>query len=314
MEGAILVAAADPDPARLSKAARFYPLLKTFSGHHDLLAVVVAVVFAVPTSMQFAVAKYAILSGMDVLFEMPLCTSCAEGGELLRLARESNAILSWSGTSSSSFNPAIVLIRELVASGEIGQLRYITATRTNLGPVRADVNAVWDLASHDVAIFQWLIGQDVEDVTAVGASYLQPGVEDIALVTLRYPGNVLATIQCSWLDPKKVRRMTIVGSRRMITWDDLDLSHPLAVYEKGGDSRWETSDYGDFLRRIPLGRRCAPPESAARGALEKSGRRLPREAVRTGCAPRSDGAFGVDVVRVLEQIDARLRAGRTRAA
>jgi len=309
-EGVKLVAAADPDPARLAKAARFLPDLKTRASHHELLPEVDAVVIAVPTALHYEVAKDALLNGKHVLCEKPLCTSSTEGAELVRLAAERNLILMVGHIFL--FNPAIVFIRHFIKSGELGNLRYITATRTNLGPVRHDVNAVWDLASHDIAVFHWLIGQDVEEVTAVGASYLQPGVEDVATVSLRYPGNVLATIQCSWLDPKKVRRMTVVGSKRMITWDDLDLSHPLAVYEKGGDSRWETSDYGDFLRvslwegdvRLPKIQPEEPLKTQAMAFLD---------AIRTGQPPRSDGEFGTSVVRILERIEERLQPTRVPA-
>ena len=204
------------------------------------------------------------------------------------------------------FNPGLMHVHELVTSGALGQLRYMTSTRTNLGPVRSDVSAVWDLASHDIAIFNWLTGTEPMEISASGASYLQPGVEDVATITLRYPDHVFATSHCSWLDPRKVRRMTIVGSQRMVTWDDLNLSSPVAVYEKGGEGRWETSDYGDFLRislwegdvRLPKIPFDEPLKTEAATFLE---------AIRSGIVPRSDGAFGVGVVRVLEQIESRLR-------
>jgi predicted dehydrogenase len=306
LDGAVIAAAAESDATRREKIAKAHPNLQIFASHHELLASdkIDAVVVAVPTARHFTVASDALLAGRHVLCEKPLCTSVSDGEELLRLAQEHGRTLMVGHIFL--FNPGLLHVHELVTSGALGQLRYMTAMRTNLGPVRSDVNAVWDLASHDIAIFNWLTGAEPGEVTAVGASYLQPGVEDMATITLRYPGNVLATSHCSWLDPRKVRRMTIVGSQRMITWDDLNLSSPVAVYEKGGEGRWETSDYGDFLRvslwegdvrlpKIPFGE---PLKAEAAAFLE---------AIRSGRAPRSDGEFGLSVVRVLEKIEARLR-------
>lgn len=306
LEGAAITAAAEPDPVRREKTARSHAGLQVFPSSAELLASrsVDAVVVAVPTAQHFGVARDALLAGCHVLCEKPLCTSSAEAAELVRLAHECRRVLMVGHIFL--FNPGLLHIRELLTSGELGELRYITATRTNLGPVRSDVNAVWDLASHDIAVFHWLTGSAPVEVSAVGASYLQPGVEDVATITLRYPGNVLATSHCSWLDPRKVRRMTIVGSQRMATWDDLNLSSPVAVYEKGGEGRWETSDYGDFLRvSLWEGDVCLPKIAPDEPLKAQTAEFL--SAIRVGRAPRSDAEFGARVVGVLEKIEACLR-------
>src|SRR5262249_449256 len=162
------------------------------------------------------------------------------------------------------------------------------AIRTNLGPVRSDVNAVYDLASHDIAVFNWLLNAEPVEVRSMAAAFLQPGIEDVAIVTMKYPGNVLASIQCSWLDPKKVRQMAIVGSKRMITWDDLALANPVAVYEKTVETNKEVTDYGEFLRlsmfdgdvRLPKVKTEEPLKAQAEAFLT---------AIRRGRLEKSDG-------------------------
>ena len=194
------------------------------------------------------------------------------------------------------FNPGIKKLKELIDSGEIGAVRSLSAVRTNLGPVRSDVNAAWDLASHDIAIFNWLLGTGPLELQAMGAAFLQPGIEDVVNITMRYSGNVLASVQCSWLDPKKVRQMTIVGSKRMMTWDDLDLANPVAIYEKTVETNSEVTGYGEFLRLSMLDGDVRLPKVEADEPLRAQDSAFVR-AIRDGTRPPSDGAFGVGVIR-----------------
>ncbi len=190
-------------------------------------------------------------------------------------------------------------------AGELGEIYYLTATRVNLGPVRSDVNAARDLASHDISIFNWLLGSEPDTASATGACYLQPGVEDVAIITLRYPRGVLAHIQASWLDPKKVRQITVVGDQRMLTWDDLQLATPIAIYDKGADIREGYKDYREFLQvslrdgdvRLPRVEPAEPLALQDRAFVDSIGK---------GTVARSDGRFAVGVVRALEAIDASL--------
>ena len=171
--------------------------------------------------------------------------------------------------------------------------------------MRSDVNAAWDLASHDIAVFNWLLGSEPIEVQAMGAAFLQPGIEDVVNITLRYPGNVLASIQCSWLDPKKVRQITLVGSKKMITWDDLALSNPVAIYEKAVETNVEATDYGQFLRLSMLDGDVHLPKVQSGEPLKAQDAAFVR-AVREGKATISDGAFALGVVRVLEKVQAAL--------
>jgi predicted dehydrogenase len=306
-----VVAAADQSPARIDRLRSVAPSASWYTSHEDLLAdpEVDAVVVATPTKTHYAVVDAALRAGKHVLCEKPLCTDSREGELLVALARSQGLILMVGHIFL--FNSGILKVKELISGGSIGSLRYISAVRTNLGPVRSDVNAAYDLASHDIAVFNWIIGSEPVEVQAMGAAFLQPGIEDVAVVTLRYPGNVLASIQCSWLDPKKVRQMTFVGSRKMVSWDDLALSNPVAVYDKSVETNREVSDYGEHLRLSMFDGDVHLPKVALDEPLKAQAIAF-QKAVREGRAERSGGEFAVGVVRVLSAIEKAL--GRPAAA
>lgn len=300
-----VVAVADVSEKRLTAVGDMFPHLRRFSGHDELLREggVDAVVVATPTKTHFAIVLDALNSGKHVLCEKPLCTDTAEGEQLVGLAYSKSLALMVGHIFL--FNAGILKVKELVDASEIGTIRSLSAIRTNLGPVRSDVNVAWDLASHDIGIFNWLLGTEPVEVQAMGAAFLRPGIQDVANITLRYPGNVLASIQCSWLDPKKVRHITIVGSKRMITWDDLALSNPVAVYEKTVETHREVSDYGDFLRLSMLDGDVRLPKVQGEEPLRAQDVAFLR-AVREGKVSNADGTFGNGVVRILEKVQAEL--------
>lgn len=263
-----------------------------------------AVVVATPTRTHGRLVRLALRNGKHVLCEKPLCTGVAEARILSALARESRRILMVGHVFL--FNPGVQKVRQLLQGGVLGRLRSISAVRTNLGPVRQDVNAAWDLASHDVAIFNWLLEAEPLKIQAMGACFLQKGVEDVVNISMRYPGNVLATIQCSWLDPKKVRQMTLVGSKTMVTWDDLSLSHPVMVHEKKAEADPVPGDYGQFLRISLLEGDVHLPRVPPGEPLRLQAEAFLR-ACRTGRTPFSGPEFSLGVVRTLGRIQACLK-------
>ena len=307
MKDCNVVAIADASEQRLAAVCDMFPHVQGFGDHHALLrdGGVDAIVVVTPTKTHFAVVRDALNAGKHVLCEKPLCTDAGEGEQLVALAKARSHVLMVGHIFL--FNPGLLKVKQLVDAGEVGSVRSLSAVRTNLGPVRSDVNAAWDLASHDIAVFNWLLGAEPVAVSAMGAAFLQPGVEDVAVITLKYPGNVLASIHCSWLDPKKVRQLTLVGSKRMITWDDLALSNPVAIYEKAVATKIESSDYGEFLRISMLDGDVHLPKVNADEPLRAQDGAFLR-AVREGKTPRSDGAFGLGVVRVLNRIEVCLRS------
>jgi predicted dehydrogenase len=303
-----VVAIADTNEKRLAAVGEMFPHVRRFKDHRVLLhdAGVDAVVVVTPTRTHFAIVSDALNAGKHVLCEKPLCTDPKEGEQLVALAKSKGLVLMVGHVFL--FNPGILKVKELVDAGEVGAVRSLSAIRTNLGPVRSDVNAAWDLASHDIAIFNWLLGSEPVEVQAMGAAFLQPGVEDVVNITMKYPGNVLACIQCSWLDPKKVRQITLVGSKRMITWDDLALSNPVAVYEKSVETNREVGDYGEFLRLSMLDGDVRLPKVKVEEPLKAQDAEFV-QAIRSQRAPSSDGAFAVGVVRALERVEKFLRSG-----
>jgi predicted dehydrogenase len=263
-----------------------------------------AVVVATPTANHYATVRAALLAGKHVLCEKPLCTTSAEARALVELADDRQLTLLTGHVFL--FNPSIVKIKEMADQGELGRLLYLSAVRTNLGPIRSDVNAALDLASHDVAVFNWIMGAEPVLVSATGGDFLQRAIHDVAFISLTYPQRQVASIHASWLNPKKVRQMTIVGSRRMVTWDDLELSTPVAIYDRGAEAATTSSDFGESLRismwdgdvRLPKIDPSEPLKVQCRYFLDG----IKNESLR-----RSDGQFSLGVVRVLEAVDESLR-------
>ena len=293
--------AADKESARLSRLRQMAPELLCFEDYRSLLAsdCVEAVVVATPTATHFEIVKQALLAGKHVLCEKPLCLLASEAEELVRLSQRGQRVLMVGHVFL--FNAGIVKLKELLGAGELGKPLHLSAVRTNLGPVRSDVNAAFDLASHDIAIFNWLLDAVPEHVQAMGAAFLQPGIEDVVTITLKYPGNIVGTIQVSWLHPKKIRQITLVGAKKMATWDDLDLGSPVAVYEKGVSVSQDITDYGEFLRLSMYEGDVHLPRVVPVEPLKTQAQCFLR-GIREGKLSHSDGSFAAGVVRVLERI------------
>jgi predicted dehydrogenase len=213
--------------AAANKDIRFTTDLDAMLASHDLDAVVIAT----PTATHFEVATKALEAGKHVLCEKPLTEKVDESVKLAELASEEGLVLSTGFVFL--FNPGIRRLKQFVSNRELGNIYYCSAVRTNLGPVRNDVNCVFDLASHDISIFNYLLNSVPETVSASGQAFLQPEVEDVAFITLKYPKNIVCSIRASWLDPRKVRQVTVVGDESMALWDDLGELGPVILYDAG---------------------------------------------------------------------------------
>ena len=238
----------DRDPVRLDAIRSEFPAVRIEEDSRYVLEneSIDAVVIATPTATHFELCRTAIQAGKHVLCEKPLCTTSQEAHALVELAKSSRRTLMTGHVFL--FNPGINKVKEIAESGELGTIQYLSAVRTNLGPIRSDVNAAYDLASHDISIFNWIVGDVPASVNAVGGAFLQRGIQDVVFVNLSYPDGQLASIHASWLNPKKVRQITVVGSQKMATWDDLQLGTPVAVYDRGANAATETPDFGEQLR------------------------------------------------------------------
>jgi len=223
---------ADPDISRLEAVKKSFPDIRAVEDYHKILACaeIDAVCVASPTNTHYHITKEALQSGKHVLCEKPLALCAKECGELASLAEAQKKQLMVGHIFI--FNHGIMKLKELIDSGELGHIQYAHSRRTNLGPFRYDVNALWDLAPHDISIFNYLFNGRPVDVSARGQKYLGNKLEDVAFVTLEYADRMMASLHVSWLDPKKVRQITVVGDKKMVVWDDLDDAGPVKIYDK----------------------------------------------------------------------------------
>jgi predicted dehydrogenase len=192
-----------------------------------------AVVVSTPAKTHFELAKQILEAGKHVLVEKPMARNCEEIYALSKLSKEKRRVAMAGFTFL--FNPAVRLIKKLIDDNELGQLRYLYSERVNLGRIRSDVDALWNLAPHDISIIQYWLG-DLEPVAVHrhGMSYVQQGIDDVVFLNITYPKGIMANIHVSWLDPQKIRRITVVGSRKMVVYDDI-AKKKVAIYDKGID-------------------------------------------------------------------------------
>jgi predicted dehydrogenase len=210
---------------------------------------VTAVIIATPAATHFELAKRALECGKHVLVEKPLATTVAEVDELARCAAQRGMVVMAGHTFI--YNPAVRYVKRLIDAGELGEVRYVYSQRLNLGRIRSDIDAMWNFAPHDISIIQyWLNDQEPTSVTRQGMDCIQPGVDDVVFVNLAYPNKVIANIHVSWLDPQKVRKMTVVGSRKMVVYDDV-ADDKIAIYDKGIDRKAVLGEHMDFDRPMP---------------------------------------------------------------
>lgn len=269
-----------------------------------------AVVLATPTNTHYQLVKRCLQAGKHVLVEKPLTTHSGEAEELTRLAGEAGRILMVGHVFE--YNASIRAVSDLIRSGELGDLHYMSFERTNLGPVRTDVSALWDLATHDVSIMCDFVGAAPIEVSARGQSYLNKGLDDVVFATFAFPGGIVAHLHASWLNPRKVRQITVVGSKKMVLWDDLDLRHPIRIYDKRVSLPPLSEITGSFLEYKTLvvdGGVSTPPVTSNEPLLSECRHFL--ECVRDLREPRSGGASGLRVVLALEAAERSMRSGST---
>jgi predicted dehydrogenase len=265
-----------------------------------------AVVIATPVYTHYALAKAALEAGKHVLVEKPLCRSAAECEELVDLARRQGKVLAVGHVFL--FNNAIRGVRNLIRAGDLGRIQYLFSTRTNLGPIRRDVNALWDLAAHDLSIFNYWLEADPIAVTARGQSYLNLDVEDVVIANFTYPRRVLASVHVSWLNPRKVREITVVGDHKMVVWNDMDLNEPVRIYNKSVNVEREpvySDSFGSFRMQIRTGDVVIPHISGPEPLAAECAHFL--DCIQGRAEPINSGLVGLRVVRALEAADQSMR-------
>jgi predicted dehydrogenase len=248
------------------------------------------------------VATRVLEAGKHCFVEKPLAQSVAEAERAVAAAAETGRILMVGHLLQ--YHPGVAKLKEIAGSGELGEIHYIYSNRLNLGQLRADENALWSLGAHDVSVVLHLADEEPSELDARGESYMRQGIEDVVFGYLRFPSGLAAHLHLSWLDPHKERRFTVVGSKRMATFDDMDIERKVTVYDKGFDE--DTASYGEYITRAgDIWSPRIPPKEPLRIECEHF-----VECVREGRTPLSDGHSGLRVVRVLEGLQARLDATR----
>jgi len=299
-----LTAVCDTDAKVRERVARQYPSALVTADLSALLQAVDAVIVASPAATHATVARQAIEAGKPVLVEKPFALSGRDAEAVAKLAEQRR--LPVLAGHLLVYHPAVEKLRELIQQGELGKLFYLYGLRVNLGQVRKDENALWSFGPHDVSVALYLLGEEPVRVAAHGKSYLQPAIEDVVFLTMEFASGVLAHVQMSWLDPHKERKLTVVGARKMVVFDDMEPREKLRIYDKGVDRPPEYGSFGEslavregdiFIPRIP----AVEPLAAelAHFVRVAQGRE----------APRASAADGVRVVRVLEAASRSLARG-----
>ena len=244
--GSILVAVADPDPSVAERVRAIAPTAQTVRDPDQLLAdaSIDAVVLATPATTHAALARSALAAGKHVLVEKPLAMNLPDANAIAAAARNHGRVAMVGHLMVH--HPAVVRLRELLHSGALGELHYLHSTRVNLGRIRSDENALWSFGPHDLSMIDYLLERSPATVAARGQCVLQPGVEDVVFLTLRYASGEIAHIHLSWLSPRKERRLTLVCSQKMVEFDDV-ATDKLKIFDKGYDRPPRFTEYGQYL-------------------------------------------------------------------
>jgi predicted dehydrogenase len=308
---------AEPSPERRAYVEQNYPKTETTPDWERAVGdpEVDGVIVSTPASTHYALASAALKAGKHVFVEKPLAMSVAEADELLALTARGQTLMVG---HTFLFNPAVRHVKRLLEGGELGPIYYIYSQRLNLGQVRSDVNAWWNLAPHDVSILLYLMGGELPtSVAAHGVDYIQSGIEDVVFATLTWPSRVTAHVQVSWLDPGKVRKMTLVGSRKMVVYDDVS-DDKIAIFDKGVDrvpKIGERMDYDQFDNYQLIHRTgdILLPQVSFQEPLKLEASHF-LECVRTGQTPLTGPRHARDVVAVMEAGQKSLRRDGARVS
>jgi len=265
-----------------------------------------AVVIATPATTHYGLIKKALRKKKHILVEKPFVTNVKDGEELIGLSRKINKVLMVAHTFL--YNPAVRSLKKYLQSKALGKIYYLHSKRTNLGPLRQDVSATWDLAAHDISIFSYILSSEPVQAMARGGDYLQKGKEDVSFISLIYPKNIIANIHVSWLDPRKVREITVVGSKKMALFNDLETKEPIRIYDKRVMKKRYKQDYSSY-REFKM-------------IIKEKGEKVPKiqtqeplkvqcnhfiNCVRNNKKPLTDAANGLEVVKVLCAVEESIR-------
>ncbi|MDP2904997.1 MAG: Gfo/Idh/MocA family oxidoreductase [Candidatus Omnitrophota bacterium] len=310
LDDVLVAGICDADKNKRALIKRTWPGVAVLSSYRGLLndPAVDAVVVVTPVSTHYAIAKDALEAGKHVLVEKPLSANSAQAQDLVSLSLRMGKLLMVGHTFL--YNPAVRKVKEILISKALGKIYYIHSRRTNLGPLRQDVNVIWDLSPHDISIINYLLDDLPLEAAAVGWNFLAHDLNDVGLISLKYARGIPAHIHVSWLDPKKIREMTIVGSKKMLVYNDIDTREPIKIYDKKVMKKKYDLPYKSFreFQLIVRDGSVATPKVELEEPLKMECMHFV-DCIKNGKGPLSDGAQGRDVVRILESIDKSISSG-----
>jgi len=294
----------DLDQVRLNRIQRQYPAIKITTSFSDLLedSSIEAIAIATPATTHFSLVKEALASGKHVLVEKPFTLNCEDARTLVALADKKQCILMVGHLMI--YHPALQKLKQFIQSGELGEIYYLYSTRVNLGQVRHDENVLWSLGPHDVSIALYLLDAEPKEVMAYGVSYLQPPIEDVVFLFLQFPDKKLVQIHLSWLDPHKIRKLTVIGSKKMAVLDDMEPQEKLKFYDQGVVLN---KSFGSALDSISLrfGDIYIPKVDGIEPLQVECQHFI--DCIRTGKKPLTDGYSALKVVQILEAAEKSIK-------
>jgi predicted dehydrogenase len=298
----------DLSPERLERLGRRYPAAGRYGQLEQMLAdpTIEAVVVATPVSTHHRVASQALRAGKHVFIEKPLASSAGEALDLIELADREGLVMMPGHTFL--YSPPVVMIRDLIQSGELGDIYFISTSRVNLGLHQADASVAWDLGPHDFSILRYWLDETPVAASALARNCILPGVPDVAFISLDFASGTIAHVELSWLAPSKLRRTAIVGSRKMVVYDDTS-TEPVRLFDSGVMPN-DPETFGEYRLSYRTGDIISPHVDAA----EPLGVEMQDfcRAIRQGTEPRSSGRLGLEVVRMIEAVDRSLESNGSR--
>jgi len=299
----------DTDAERLASMARRYPMAAVTTDYRELLndATLDAVAVVTPVATHYPIARELLRAGKHVLVEKPLTATSAEAQELIALAASQRRTLMVDHTFV--YTGAVRKMKEIVSSGELGDLLYFDAVRINLGLFQRDINVLWDLAPHDLSIMDYLIEEQPEGLSAIGSCHIEQGIENIAYLMMKFPDDFIAHFHFNWLAPVKIRHTLIAGSSKMILYDDIEPTEKVRVYDKGVTANRVGDREADYQTLVSYrtGDVWAPKLDTTEALRYVVAEFL--DSIRQGRQPLTDGDAGLRVVRLLEAAQKSIKCG-----
>lgn len=305
--GTEVIAVADLLPEQLDYVQTRYPQIQVATqDYHELFELGLdAMVIATPPQSHFSIARDCLNNGLHTLVEKPFTLNSTDANELVELAKRQDLVLMVGHTFE--FNPAVHALKGMIQSGELGQIFYVDTVRASLGLFQTELNVVWDLAPHDISILRYILEADPLNICLQAGTCVQDGIEDIAYATLNFPNDILAHIRMSWLDPAKTRRITVVGSQKMVIYDDVENLEKIRVYDKGVKAIRRTDTFGEFQFAYHYGDVVIPYIRSEEPLRLECLHFV--ECIREGTTPQTDGYSGLKIVQIIEAAQESLKHG-----